>query len=242
MAVNWGLGQGNNALAMFQQGAQLGGQIRERREQAEHRNALLAQNQQQEERQQAEFAAQQEERAGKQQEATRTRLAQMAKLLAHGEKGPEQWQQARSAALQLFGPEALANVPEQYDANYAAQQRLIVEAMAKDGGQQMTARFRELKEAGYSDEEATAKMREFINRPDYMAIPAGGTLVNTRDPSAISSFGASQSPQTPPIAGGPQPGTVEDGYRFKGGDPGSRENWEKVNGGPTPQASGSFRP
>jgi hypothetical protein len=27
---------------------------------------------------------------------------------------------------------------------------------------------------------------------------------------------------------GPEPGTVQDGYRFKGGDPAKKENWEKV--------------
>lgn len=44
----------------------------------------------------------------------------------------------------------------------------------------------------------------------------------------------------PNAAGGPKPGTVEGGYRFKGGDPSRQENWEPVTGGPTPQASGNF--
>jgi hypothetical protein len=39
---------------------------------------------------------------------------------------------------------------------------------------------------------------------------------------------------------GPQVGAVEDGYRFKGGNPADPNAWEPVNGGPTPQASGGF--
>lgn len=35
------------------------------------------------------------------------------------------------------------------------------------------------------------------NEPKYMAIPQGGTLVNTRDPQAVSSFGATPPPAQP---------------------------------------------
>lgn len=37
-----------------------------------------------------------------------------------------------------------------------------------------------------------------------------------------------KSEVTPPPRGGPQVGTVEDGYRFKGGDPANPANWEKA--------------
>lgn len=45
-----------------------------------------------------------------------------------------------------------------------------------------------------------------------------------------ASGGQSEIPGAPTQGGGgPKPGAVEDGYRFKGGDPAVSSNWEKVN-------------
>lgn len=56
-----------------------------------------------------------------------------------------------------------------------------------------------------------------------------------RVPNPYRSGGGSS---TPSIA----PGTVDGGYRFKGGDPADQSNWEPViGGGPTQPASGGFR-
>lgn len=42
---------------------------------------------------------------------------------------------------------------------------------------------------------------------------------------------------------GPPVGTVRNGYRFNGGNPNDRNSWSPVSaGGPTPPASGNFRP
>lgn len=64
-------------------------------------------------------------------------------------------------------------------------------------------------------------------QPDYMAIPEGGTLVDVRNPQAVQTFGQA-----------PQAGAVEDGFRFRGGDPSNPDNWEKVGGGAGNGASG----
>lgn len=39
-------------------------------------------------------------------------------------------------------------------------------------------------------------------------------------------YKSAQAPAQAPAAGVPTPGTVQNGYRFKGGDPGKQENWE----------------
>lgn len=77
-----------------------------------------------------------------------------------------------------------------------------------------------------------------LEQPRYQVIPEGGMLVNTRDPAALAQVGAGgqQAPQ-----GGPQPGTVEDGYRFKGGNPADPSSWEQVGDGPPPVSAAPQR-
>lgn len=74
------------------------------------------------------------------------------------------------------------------------------------------------------------------NKTDpVVSIPVpGGTYLGPRSGLGSVTKGGGQS------SGGPAIGAVEDGYRFKGGDPSKRESWEPV-GGPTPPASGIFR-
>lgn len=68
-------------------------------------------------------------------------------------------------------------------------------------------------------------------------VPDGQGGVTVVDPAAFQAGPTGPAAQT---GGGPQPGTIEDGYRFKGGDPARPENWEPVQGGPTAPQSGGF--
>lgn len=71
---------------------------------------------------------------------------------------------------------------------------------------------------------------------DYQVIPQGGRLQGFQFGRPLG--GGQEAPAAAP-SGGPAPGTIEDGYRFKGGNPADQSSWEPV-GGQTPQASGGF--
>lgn len=72
-----------------------------------------------------------------------------------------------------------------------------------------------------------------LERPQYMAVPNDADLVNVKDPGALKAFGEQR-------AAVPQAGQVEDGYRFKGGNPADPNAWEKV-GDAGGNASGGFQ-
>ena len=58
-------------------------------------------------------------------------------------------------------------------------------------------------------------MSEYQNatKPSYMAIPEGGTLVNTRDPSAVAQFGNPQQMAAPTPAPAPSGGPAPVAYQ-----------------------------
>lgn len=77
--------------------------------------------------------------------------------------------------------------------------------------------------------------KQFLEQqePKYMAVPNDADLVNVKDPNALKAFGEQR-------AAVPQAGQIEDGYRFKGGDPADPNAWEKV-GDAGGNASGGFQ-
>lgn len=57
-------------------------------------------------------------------------------------------------------------------------------------------------------------------------------LLNVSDPNAVAAYQRSQGAPAQQQAM-PQPGAVEDGYRFKGGNPADPASWEPMGGAPS---------
>lgn len=87
--------------------------------------------------------------------------------------------------------------------------------------------------------EAMAKKVAATTDPMIAATLPGGRFYSGPQSGLASVMGGGDPPVSQP-PGGPQPGAVVDGYRFKGGDPNKQESWEAV-GGPASSAPASFR-
>lgn len=128
-----------------------------------------------------------------------------------------------NAALQID------RMPEQDRAGAWAQYVQLAESRGMDIPTEYERYSPQVLQSAIAEAGAMSKLLE-AREPHYQVIPEGGTLVNTRDPQALAQVGATSR-------SGPQPGAVEDGYRFKGGNPADPQSWEPVGDAPPPAPS-----
>ena len=135
----------------------------------------------------------------------------------------DNWPQVRQAAAQI-GVDP-AQLPEAYDQGWLDQQRLILGAYAKDQ-EGLTGLAREIAMIhAPGTPEFDAAFKQAINGKygtDYYD-PSTGAMRRR------GVFDAGAGGNMPNAA--PQVGAVEDGYRFKGGNPADPSAWEPVEGG-----------
>lgn len=152
-----------------------------------------------------------------QQKQQREDLPIMGKLLGMAQDEPT-YQRALAVARQ-YGLD-VSQAPPQFDPEWVGGMRSLVTALSDP--ETMKGIAYELQMAGYEPgtpefEEAARSVISNKYATEY--VDAQG---NVRRRSALN---------LAPQQGGPQPGTVEDGYRFKGGNPADPSSWEQVGGG-----------
>jgi hypothetical protein len=167
----------------------------------------------------------------------------------------KQQQDQAQAKRELIGRSIqMADTPEKWDmvATQLAQ-RGIPEAQGFVGKFSPELRSIMMAEAGLSSHEERAtslqKNYEWLQQVNPQAAEQyikseteGNPLIASNGDGTFTIIPRGTVQQQAPQQGGaPQPGTVEDGYRFKGGNPADPNAWEQVEGGPMPQASGGFR-
>lgn len=225
VSPNWGLAGGNNALANFGMGVQLGTQMRQRQKERETDEALAAyaanptspdgvnallkadprlgiqvMRDQREQQQQVQIDDITRRALGGDDQAMQE-LA-VKNLPAWRALSAEQ-RDAAAQEAKIFGNAALdilSRPPEQRGAAVASYIQQLgpqypeVAQIAQLPPEQQEMALR----AAVAEAQMMDKLHS-LERPDYMAIPAGGTLVDTRNPQAVQQFGQGAVP--PPPAG-----------------------------------------
>jgi hypothetical protein len=136
------------------------------------------------------------------------------------------WQRTLAAARQA-GVD-LTDVPTTFDPNYM-QMLLAAAAAASEPSEGFT-----LDEGAVRyDQNGNVVARGNQPRPRYFPVPAGGRL--ELDPSYSGPVA-----EAAPASSAPAVGAVEEGYRFRGGDPANPASWEPVQGGPPRQGAATF--
>lgn len=205
MAVNWGLGVGNNALANFQYGLQIGQGAAARRDEREHRNALLDLKRQELEGEQAkrDTEARTADVRGRAAQGDVEAMAELAGLDIGAWRGLQADQRTatndRAKVLGNAALDVLNRPPEQRSAAWDAYVDQLSQTMPEAA--QYRGRYsEETARAIVAQAELIGKLHEQEN-PHYQAIPEGGTLVDTSNPAAVQQYMESLGNVPPPPAG-----------------------------------------
>ena len=142
-----------------------------------------------------------------------------------------------------------SNLPAQFDPAWRDQQIATLERFATPQGQEaMSTVGKEATDAGYrpGTPEYVQFVRQRLASSDLKTIPLqpGGSVAQydpaTGQARIVIAPNNGQMATGSAVGGGPQVGAVVGGYRFKGGNPNDRNNWEQAGGG-SGNATGNFR-
>lgn len=213
--INWGMLQGPSVPDALQAGLQTG-----------QRNALLHRDIQMQDEAMNMRRAEAQRQAGRDARQERMELSQdQQRFVVTGARVIEQvrpqdqagWDRARSTMQQLGFD--VSEVPPQFDPNYASQVVEAARAITDHSVQPQSNAAKQAVDMGYRP--GTPEFQTVVRQ----IIEAGMTQPYTGS-------GGETRVYTPRIGGpaqsGPQPGAIEDGYRFKGGNPADPSSWEPV--------------
>lgn len=250
----WGPGaQGGfqNALAMGLQMGQMAGQAKRERDE---RNALAAYAKDPNEENfggladvRPDIAIQMRGQQARQQgEAAQQRRADLPLVTRLLETANDQESYTRNIAVaQQYGIDT-STLPPQFDPAWRDQTLMTMKALQSPEAQQALSTIgKEVADMGYQPgtPEFSAKVSELWTTSQSKTIPyqPGGNVINYNPVTGEATpLVQGQTPQGAAPTAPPPPGTIEDGYRYKGGNPSDPKNWEPVAGGAGGNVSGNF--